>query len=214
MIAPARGLAYCRGRLKRCVDVALSLLGLALLSPLFLLVAVLLAVTSGRPIYFRHERVGLGGRPFCVLKFRTMRSGPQGGLPITGRGDVRVTTVGRLLRASKLDELPQLVNVLGGDMSLVGPRPEVPRYVALYTSEQRRVLKVRPGLTDPATILFRDEEALLGAVPDDGREEYYVSEVLPRKLRINLDYLDRAGFIYDMTILARTVAAILRAPGP
>jgi lipopolysaccharide/colanic/teichoic acid biosynthesis glycosyltransferase len=145
-----------------------------------------------------------------------MRPGSEAGLQITGRGDDRVTTMGRLLRALKLDELPQLWNVLRGDMSLVGPRPEVPRYVAAYTPEQRRVLRARPGLTDPATILFVDEEDLLGAVQPPERETYYVGHVLPRKLALNLDYIERAGVLYDLRLILATLADLVRPrrPGP
>ena len=128
---------------------------------------------------------------------------------MTGCGDRRVTGLGRFLRALKLDELPQLVNVLNGDMSFVGPRPEVARYVDLYTPEQRRILRVRPGLTDPATIQFRDEETLLGAVAEDRREAYYVSEILPRKLAINLEYVKKAGLLYDLRLMAGTVRSVL-----
>ena len=204
-----RGRAYCTGRLKRGVDLALALLGLTLLSPLFLILGVVVAATSGQPVLFRQDRIGLDGRPFRLLKFRTMRADAGGGLPITGSGDPRVTSLGRLLRTSKLDELPQLVNVVRGEMSFVGPRPEVPRYVALYTREQRGVLEVRPGLTDPATVLFRDEEALLCAVEEARREAYYVNEVLPRKLAINLRYVEQAGLMYDLGLIIGTVKAIL-----
>ncbi len=204
-----RGRAYCTGRLKRGVDLLLGLVGLALLSPLFLILAVAVAATSGQPVLFRQDRIGLDGRLFRLLKFRTMRADADGGLSITGSGDPRVTSLGRLLRTSKLDELPQLVNVVRGEMSFVGPRPEVPRYVALYTREQRRVLEVRPGLTDPATVLFRDEEALLGTVEEARREAYYVNEVLPRKLAINLQYVERAGLIYDLGLIVGTIKAVL-----
>jgi lipopolysaccharide/colanic/teichoic acid biosynthesis glycosyltransferase len=142
------------------------------------LVALAVCVSSGRPVLFGHERRGLDGRPFRVLKFRTMGPDPGGGLPITGKGDSRVTSLGRVLRAIKIDELPQLINVLRGEMSIVGPRPEVPEYVAGYTADQRRVLRVRPGLTDPASVAFRDEEILLGSVDPGRREAFYLSEIL------------------------------------
>jgi len=203
------GETYCTGRLKRGLDFVLSLLALALLSPLFLILALAVAACSGRPILFRQDRIGLGGHSFRLLKFRTMRSGAERGLLMTGTGDPRVTGLGRFLRRSKLDELPQLINVLRGDMSLVGPRPEVPRYVALYTEEQREVLRVRPGLTDPATVLFRDEETLLGAVEETRREAYYVHEVLPRKLALNLKYVKEAGLLYDLRLIADTIRAVL-----
>ena len=187
----------------------LGLLALTLLSPLFLIMAVAIAASSGRPVLFRQVRIGLEGRPFRLLKFRTMRTDADGGLPITGSGDPRVTPLGRLLRASKLDELPQLVNVVRGEMSFVGPRPEVPRYVARYTVEQRRVLEVRPGLTDPASVLFRDEEALIGSVPEGQRETFYLETVLPKKLRMNLEYIDRATVTYDLALVLRTIRIVL-----
>jgi len=210
MSGAPRGLDYCTGRLKRGVDLALSVLGLTILSPLFLVLALAVVTLTGRPVFFRQTRVGRDRRPFLLLKFRTMRPDGGSGLPITGQGDPRVTPLGRLLRASKLDELPQLVNVLRGEMSFVGPRPEVPRYVAHYTPEQAAVLRVRPGLTDPATVLFRDEERLLGLVEEARREQYYVSDILPRKLAINLDYIARAGLLYDLGVILGTLRTIVR----
>ncbi len=209
MSGRGRGRAYCTGHLKRGVDLALGLLALTLLSPVLLIIAVAVAASSGRPVLFRQVRIGLDGRPFRLVKFRTMRADAEGGLPITASGDPRVTSLGRLLRASKLDELPQLLNVVRGEMSFVGPRPEVPRYVALYTREQRGVLQVRPGLTDPATVLFRDEETLLGAVEETRREAYYVNEVLPRKLALNLQYVEQAGLMYDLELIVGTIKAVL-----
>ena len=171
-------------------------------------------LSSRGPVLFSQERVGRGGRPFRLLKFRSMRPGSESaGALVTGKGDPRVTSVGRWLRRTKLDELPQLWNVVRGDMSLVGPRPEVPRYVAYYTPEQHRVLEVRPGITDPATLAFRHEEELLGAVPVEKREAYYIREILPRKLELNLSYLRRAGALYDLGVLFRTVAALLGPRG-
>src|SRR5204862_4380105 len=157
---PGRGRAYARGVVKRSLDLLAAGLALLLLAPLLLGLALLVGCTSRGPILFRQERIGLDGRPFRILKFRTMR--PGGGLPITGAGDDRITPVGRFLRRSKLDELPQLFNVWRGEMSIAGPRPEVPIYVAGYGAKERRVLEVRPGLTDPATLAYRDEERLLG----------------------------------------------------
>jgi lipopolysaccharide/colanic/teichoic acid biosynthesis glycosyltransferase len=204
-----RGKAYCHGALKRSFDLCISSIGLLLLAPLMGILSLAILLGSGRPVLFVQERVGKDGRPFRMLKFRTMWPGAAGGLLITGSGDRRVTAVGRVLRAAKLDELPQLVNVWRGDMSLVGPRPEVTRYVSRYTPAQREVLGVRPGLTDPATILFSDEEDLLGAVPEAGRERFYIEEVLPRKLRLNLAYIDRAGLGYDFVLILRTLLALV-----
>src|SRR5436305_1549910 len=145
--------------MKRVFDVAVSLLALVVLSPLLALIALAVKATSSGPVFHRGERIGRGGAPFRILKFRTMRinaSGPG----LTRGGDARVTPLGRILRRSKLDELPQLVNILRGEMSIVGPRPEAPEYVRLYTAEQRRVLTVRPGLTSPASLRYRHEESL------------------------------------------------------
>jgi lipopolysaccharide/colanic/teichoic acid biosynthesis glycosyltransferase len=211
MIA-GRGRAYARGGVKRAVDLCAASLALVVLAPVLLVLAALVACTSRGPILFRQERVGLDGRPFRILKFRTMRPGP--GLPVTGAGDRRVTTVGRFLRRAKLDELPQLFNVVRGDMSIVGPRPEVPIYVADYGPQERRVLEVRPGLTDPATLAYRDEERLLGAIPPDERERYYVTEILPRKLRLNLAYVEGASLSEDLLLVARTFRAIVLPESP
>jgi lipopolysaccharide/colanic/teichoic acid biosynthesis glycosyltransferase len=203
-----RGRAYCRGRLKRSLDLAAAFVALILLAPVMALVAVLIRTTSGAPVLFRQERMGMDRRPFRILKFRTMRdtvSGP----PITGRGDARVTRLGRLLRAGKIDEWPQLWNVVKGEMSLVGPRPELPRYAGQYRGARGSVLEVRPGLTDDATLLFRDEEHLLGQVPPEARELYYIEEILPRKLDLNLAYIERAGLGQDVWILLRTAGAIV-----
>jgi lipopolysaccharide/colanic/teichoic acid biosynthesis glycosyltransferase len=179
------------------------------LSPLFLALGVGVLALSGPPVFFRQVRVGLDGRVFRPWKFRTMRSDGGAGPQITGGGDVRVTPVGRMLRAAKLDELPQLFNVIRGEMSLVGPRPEVPRYIAVYTPARKRVFEIRPGLTDPASLRFRDEEALLGAVDEQDRERFYVEEVLPQKLAMNFDYIDRAGLVLDLRLLLRTVKVVI-----
>ena len=209
MTGTGRGHTYCRGRLKRGFDILVVLAACPLLLPLLVILGLCVLLASGAPVLFIQERVGMDGHLFRLLKFRTMRPDAGLGLPITSRGDARVTPLGRLMRATKLDELPQLINVLLGDMSLVGPRPEVPRYVAAYTPEQRRVLVTRPGLTDPATLLYRNEEDLLDALEEEKRERYYVDHILPSKLRLNLDYLDRAGFWYDLALLVRTVKVIV-----
>ena len=163
---------------KRCIDLVGAGVGLVLLSPLLAVIAAAVMVTSGRPVLFRQQRVGRGGAPFEMLKFRSMVNGADrlGGLLTVG-GDARVTRLGRLLRASKLDELPQLLNVLRGDMSLVGPRPEVPEYVALYTPAQRRVLRLLPGITDPASIRYVREEEELASAADP--ERMYREVVMP-----------------------------------
>ncbi len=204
------GRGYVHGRVKRAFDLTASLVSLVVLAPIFLILALLVVTCSGHPIFFTQERIGKDGRPFRLLKFRTMRVGSDRGLPLTALADRRVTRVGRLLRVTKLDELPQLVNVLRGEMSLIGPRPEVPRYVANYSVEERRVLQARPGMTDPASVFFVEEESLLAAVEEVRRERYYVEVILPRKLRINLEYMERAGFWYDLGLILLTLRAILR----
>jgi lipopolysaccharide/colanic/teichoic acid biosynthesis glycosyltransferase len=200
-----------RDTAKRTLDVLLAALGLVLLSPLLAFIALRVKLDAPGPVFFRQERVGRGGRLFRIHKFRTMRatgSGPG----ITAAGDARITASGRWLRRSKLDELPQLLDVLRGDMSLVGPRPEVPRYMALYPDAVRRaVLSVRPGMTDRAAIEFRDEERLLAAARARGEdpESVYVREVLPLKQRYYLDYVRRHGVAGDLRIIARTLLALL-----
>lgn len=197
---------------RRALDLALVFPGLLLLAPVLAAVAVLVKLTSPGPVLYVQERVGRFGIPFRVFKFRSMHVGSdRSGALVTGGGDPRVTPLGRWLRRTKLDELPQIWNVLRGEMSLVGPRPEVPRYVAHYTDTQRRVLAVRPGITDPATLAFRDEEARLAAVPLADREMFYLNEILPQKLEINLAHLEQ-GIGADLRILWRTVAALL-SPG-
>lgn len=206
----ARGLRYARGPTKRALDLALSIPALVALSPLMLVLAMAVLGTMGRPVFFRHERVGRDGRTFFLRKFRSMRNGAGGGLPITGGGDPRITTLGRFLRRTKLDELPQLLNVVAGEMSIVGPRPEVGRYVALYDAEQRRVLAVRPGLTDPASLVYRHEETLLGTVAETDRERFYVQEVMPKKLALSLGYVREAGLLADVSLVWKTFLAVCR----
>ena len=199
----------------RVLDVTVALLSLLLLSPALILAALAVKLSSAGPVLFGQERVGRGQVPFRLLKFRSMRTAPAGaGDLVTGRDDPRITTFGRFLRRTKLDEVPQLWNVLRGDMSLVGPRPEVPRYVAHFTEAQRGVLSVRPGLTDPATLQFRDEEDLLAGVPPEERERYYLDHVLPAKLAINLKYLKQRSFWSDLGVLSQTLRALLRLPSP
>ncbi|HEY3282035.1 MAG TPA: sugar transferase [Armatimonadota bacterium] len=192
---------------RRSLDVVASLLGLLLLSPLLLLVGLLVRLTSPGPALFSQERVGRGGRTFRILKFRSMRPSAEGPL-VTSSGDSRVTPIGRLLRKTKMDELPQLINVLLGQMSLVGPRPEVPHYVKLYNERQRAVLAARPGITGPCQIEYCDEEAVLAAAPDP--EAAYRDKVLPAKLEIDLRYLQRRTVLTDLGILYRTFLRLVR----
>ena len=193
-------------RLKRVFDVAASAAGLVVLSPVLLAVSAALKLLDPGPVFFRQTRAGLGSKPFQILKFRTMRAGGEGAL-ITTDGDARVTPLGRLLRKTKLDELPQLFNVLRGDMSVVGPRPEVPRYVELFKDDYERILSVRPGITDYASIKYRDEEAVLASYPDP--EEGYVTRVLPDKIAMYRRYIEEVGFATDMRIILATAAKIV-----
>jgi lipopolysaccharide/colanic/teichoic acid biosynthesis glycosyltransferase len=192
---------------KRGFDIVFSLAGLVLLLPVLLAVALMVKLDDRGPVFFRQIRVGRYGRTFRIAKFRTMGVGAdRKGPGITAAGDRRVTRTGRVLRRTKLDELPQLWNVLCGEMSFVGPRPEIPGYVALYTPEQRSVLDLRPGITDEATIAFRDEEALLAAAADP--EKYYLEHCLPRKISLNLAYARRAGVLGDVGVILRTIGAV------
>ncbi|UXH77645.1 sugar transferase [Roseateles amylovorans] len=193
---------------KRLFDLLCAGIGLLLLSPLLLLVAAWIKLDSPGPVMFRQERVGRGGRPFFIHKFRTMRvDAPSLGPQITVGADARITRSGRLLRASKIDELPQLWDVVRGAMSLVGPRPEVPRYVALYPAELREiVLSVRPGITDPASLSFRNESELLAQAEDPERE--YVEVVMPMKLRLAADYVRNASLGGDIRLILATLGAL------
>ncbi|MFT3859605.1 MAG: sugar transferase [Aquabacterium sp.] len=194
---------------KRLFDLLLSALGLLMLCPVLLLIALAIKLDSPGPVFFRQERVGRFGRPFRIHKFRTMRHAPQGtGLQITVGADSRITRTGHFLRASKLDELPQLIDVLLGDMSLVGPRPEVPRYVAHYPAAMReKVLSVRPGITDIASIEYRDESAVLARAADP--EQAYIHEVMPHKLALAASYVDQASVWMDIKLICRTIMAIV-----
>lgn len=194
--------------MKRVVDVAVSALALLLLWPLGLLIAAAVVLGDGGPAFFRQPRVGRDGRMFGIWKFRTMIVGAERrGRAITVSGDPRVTRVGAVLRRTKLDELPQLLNVLCGDMTLVGPRPEVPLYVALYSVEQSAVLSLTPGITDPASLRYCDESTQLAASADP--EEAYIEQILPEKIRINLAYAARATWLSDLGVIAATLRTLL-----
>jgi len=192
----------------RLLDFSISSIGLCLLSPLFLVVAVVIKLTSPGPVFYQALRVGQGGRPFLLYKFRTMVVDAEClGPPLTGMDDQRVTSLGRVLRQSKIDELPQLLNVIQGDMNLVGPRAEDPKYVASYTDRQRQVLSVKPGITSPASVLYRHEERLLCG---SDREEAYLRNLLPAKLEIELNYLERRTLGTDFVVLGKTFLALFR----
>ena len=191
----------------RVLDSTLAAAGLVALAPALLLIAVLIRLEDGGPVFYRQWRVGRGGAAFRIWKFRTMVvDADRRGGALTVAGDTRVTRVGAHLRRLKLDELPQLLNVVAGDMRLVGPRPEVPRYVDGYSNEQRRVLALVPGITDPASLAFIDEETLLRGVEDP--ERYYVEHVMPEKIRLNLDYAARATWWNDVRVIAATFRSL------
>jgi lipopolysaccharide/colanic/teichoic acid biosynthesis glycosyltransferase len=196
-------------RAKRTLDLVGAGAGVVLLSPLFLVVALLVKAEDGGPVFFRQERVGYRGRAFRIRKFRTMVVGAEArGPPLTVGRDARVTRVGAWLRRLRLDELPQLFNVLAGDMTLVGPRPEVPRYVTSYGLEQRRVLELVPGLTDEASIRYLDESAILGTTADP--EQMYVNQIMPEKIRINLAYAAHATVATDVRVILATLRQLSR----
>jgi len=192
---------------KRLFDILVSLIGLVVFSPVMLVLAVLVKLDSPGPVLYRAPRIGCGGRPFHMLKFRTMvANAHQVGPAITYDGDSRITRLGAILRSVRLDELPQLINVLRGEMSLVGPRPEAPHFVAYYTPEQRAVLQVRPGVTGLAQLVFRNEAAMLSG---DSPEQDYVKIILPRKVGIDLAYIERQSLWLDIRILTSTVLAVV-----
>jgi lipopolysaccharide/colanic/teichoic acid biosynthesis glycosyltransferase len=197
---------------KRALDLAASTVALAVLGLPLVALGLAVRLSSRGPALFKQWRVGRGGRSFLIWKFRTMVEGaPATGPSITAMGDPRVTPLGRFLRGTKLDELPQLVNVWRGDMSLVGPRPEVPSYVAGYSANDRAVLDIRPGMTDLASIAFRDEEGVLAQFED--RERAYVEQVLPRKLELAHDYLRTQSFAADLRIILQTARVVLAKRG-
>jgi lipopolysaccharide/colanic/teichoic acid biosynthesis glycosyltransferase len=192
--------------LKQTFDTTVATFGLLALAPVFLVVAVLIKLEDGGPVFYRAKRVGLNGNLFPLYKFRSMRvDADRMGPGITASGDPRITRMGAWLRRTKVDELPQLLNVIAGDMSLVGPRPEDPRYVALYTPEQRRILQVRPGITSAASLAYRHEEQMLSG---PNWQDTYVHEVMPAKLAIDLEYLARRNLLTDMTLILRTIGAM------
>lgn len=195
---------------KRLFDIAVSAAGLACLGPVLIVIVVLIKRDSPGPVFFRQERIGLHGKPFRIHKFRTMTvAQPGSAMQITVGHDARITRIGGVLRHYKLDELPQLIDVLLGTMSLVGPRPEVPKYVALYPEPTKSiVLSVRPGITDLASIEYRSESDLLGQ--SSNPEQTYIEEVMPAKLRYCVQYVQQQNLWLDIQIIARTFLAILK----
>ncbi|MBQ6725158.1 MAG: sugar transferase [Bacteroidales bacterium] len=193
--------------MKRLFDIIFSFLGLTVLSPLFLLLAVWIKLDSRGPVFYRQVRVGRHNRDFRIFKFRSMRVGSDKGSLVTiGGRDPRVTRSGYYIRKLKLDELPQLINVLIGDMSFVGPRPEVRKYVDMYTTEQLHVLDVRPGITDEASIAYRNENELLATAADP--ERFYIETVMPDKLRINLQYVQNHSLWGDIKLIFKTLSVV------
>lgn len=205
--AAETGRAEARGGIPRWADAAIAAAALIVATPVIGVLGVAIALTSGTPIFFRQRRAGRGFQSFTMVKLRTMRSSASGP-KVTSKGDERVTGLGRFLRATKLDELPTLWNVLRGDMALVGPRPEVPEYVNRADSRWQEVLSVRPGITDPVTISLRREEELLASAAD--AEAYYISELQPLKLRGYVEYLQTRTLRSDVRVLCRTVVAVFR----
>lgn len=192
--------------IKRVFDFFASAAGLIFLSPAFLVIALLIKKTSPGPVFFRQVRVGKDQKPFEIYKFRTMAMRREEGKKITVGKDRRITSIGSVLRKYKLDEFPQLINVFKGEMSLVGPRPEVPEYVKYYSQEELQVLLVAPGITEEASIVFRNESELLGQVEDP--EKYYIEEIMPRKLRLNLQYLKNYSLWKDLLLIFRTFGKV------
>jgi len=194
--------------LKRLFDILASSLGLLLLGPLFLCLSIAVKVDSSGPVFYRQIRIGRNQRSFSLFKFRSMAIGSDAkGLLTVGGRDSRITRVGYFIRKYKLDELPQLMNVLKGDMSLVGPRPEVARYVAMYSADQLRVLSVRPGITDYASIKYFSENDMLAA--SSNPEKTYIEVIMPAKLKINLDYIDNRTMFTDIKIVLLTLEKII-----
>ena len=194
--------------LKRIFDIILSLFGLIILLPFMLIIAVFIKFDSKGPIFFRQVRVTKGGKEFKIFKYRTMKVGSDKYSQITVGKDERITKIGSFLRKYKLDEIPQLINVLIGDMSLVGPRPEVPKYVALYTDEQKEILRVRAGITDYASIEFSDENNLLALEEDS--EKAYIEKIMPKKIELNKKYLSEISILTDIKIILLTIKKILK----
>jgi len=189
--------------MKRLFDLVASTIGLLVLSPVMLFAALLIKLDSRGPILFKQKRIGRNFRPFLIYKFRTMQAGAHMTSPLTIGADPRITRTGKYLRASKIDELPQLINVLKGEMSLVGPRPELPRYVELFRPDYEKILTVRPGLTDLASLKYSDEASILGQSANPERE--YVSQLLPDKIRLAKEYIEHSSFLFDMKLIFETI---------
>lgn len=193
--------------MKRLFDIVFSFVGIVILSPVLVIISLVVALSSKGGAFYKQKRVGKGNKDFTLYKFRSMRvDSDKQSLITIGNKDSRVTPIGYYLRKYKIDELPQLFNVLKGDMSFVGPRPEVRYYVDMYTDKQKQVLNVRPGITDPASITFRNENELLAQQPNP--KQYYITSIMPEKLRINLEYINNRSFFKDIKIILQTIKAI------
>lgn len=194
--------------IKRLFDIIASLIGIIILSPILLLISLLIIFESGFPILYKQKRVGKENKDFFLLKFRSMNKGAdKKGLLTIGEKDSRITRVGYYLRKYKLDELPQLLNVLTGNMSIVGPRPEVRKYVDLYSDEQKKVLSVKPGITDYASMEYTNENEILAKSTEP--EQLYIEEVMPKKLFLNQKYIQEMGLMTDIKIMFRTISKII-----
>ena len=194
---------------KRIFDITVSFIGIIFLLLPFAVIAILIKATSEGPVFFRQTRVGKNGKEFRIYKFRTMVSDAEKkGLQITVGQDSRITGIGKVLRKTKMDELPQLFNVFVGQMSFVGPRPEVPHYVEMYNDYQKNVLRLRPGITELASIVYRDENGLLAQSEDP--EKTYIEEIMPKKIELNMKYFQKMNVFYDIYLIFKTFAAILK----
>lgn len=192
---------------KRIFDLFFSIFGLVFFAPIFLIIAIFIKIDSPGEIFFRQIRITKDGKEFKIYKFRTMKKDTEGSKQITVGQDNRITKVGNFLRKTKLDELPQLVNILKGEMSFVGPRPEVPKYIVYYTEEQKEILKVKAGITDYASIYFSNESEILGSQADP--EKYYIEKIMPYKIELNKKYIEKMGIIEDIKIIVMTILKII-----
>lgn len=193
--------------MKRLLDIVAAGTGLLALAPLFGFVALLIKLDSRGPVFFKQKRIGRGFRPFWIYKFRTMRQDAPEAMQLTVGADTRITRMGHFLRRSKIDELPQLFNIIIGDMTLVGPRPEVPRYVDAFHRDYEEILTVRPGLTDLASLKYRDEATLLGQSANP--EDEYLSRVLPDKILLGKEYVHRSSLVFDMSLILKTLGKVI-----
>ncbi|MDY3828331.1 MAG: sugar transferase [Clostridium sp.] len=196
---------------KRFFDIIVSLIGIIILGIFLIIISIIIKCTSEGPVFFKQIRVGKSGKEFKIFKFRTMVVNAESlGTQITIGKDKRITKIGHFLRKYKIDELPQLFNVFIGEMSFVGPRPEVPKYVAMYNETQREVLSVRPGITDLASIRYRNENEILGRAKNaDEAEDMYINEIMPDKLKLNLEYIEKSNVFYDIYIIFKTIIICL-----